>query len=482
MLGYTSILALPLFFAKALRNRYLADALSVLRTWKTPPKELNRSCPQFQHAQINFKVRACSPIAAIRDTYTRRPSLPSRALSTHYHNIHANLTPIMHVHTPFLTRCLLQGALSISCLLATFGQAVDAYPQTTNINSGLNGNASVNAMPPLFRHLAIVYGAPTQDRTYDPLSPVFHILGLRNRKGNADPEKTSCVDFSRADVALTFISAMAQESLEPWNDRLFHFDYIDPDTPVRIVLQSAPTARTATTVRSTAMWVLQQVPIDLLRTPTTRGFEFKVQANGQDLYIGKVSSRNRPAAAGVLAHSGVQGRNSSSGSSEQNRKGPLLINQPSNTSIESLNLTDQLLADDRYVAIYEFAGLPFRDIDMFSFILKYIFQLAAEDDVHEAISFAYFAPSTSPIWSYARQHAGQSPTQIVHVYHVVMMLLGAARYCVEQGVYGELLIELWMNEALLVAGCVVRGLDGRQWCRGLVPRGTGAPAQSLDFS
>ena len=428
-----------------------------------------------------LKVRACK--AAICETYTRGLSLPSRALSTFYHNNHANLTLIMHVYTLFLTRSLLQGALSISCLLATFGQAVDAYPQTTNINGGLNASASVNPTPPLFRHLAIVYGAPTQDRKYDPSSPAFHILGLRNRKGNADLENFFLrVDFSRADVALTFISAMAEESLEPWNDRLFHFDYIDPETPVRIVLQSAPTARTATTVRSTVMWVLQQMPIDLFRTPTIRGFQFKVQANGQDLYTGKVSSRNRLAAAGVLGHSSVQSKNSSSGSSEQNRKGSLLINRPLTTSIESLNLTDQLLAGDRYVGVYEFAGLPFRDIDMFSFILKYIFQLAAEDDVHEAISFAYFAPSTSPIWSYARQHVGQSPTQVVHVYHVVMMLLGAARYCVEQGVYGELLIEFWMNEALLVAGCVVRGLDGRQWCGGLGPRGTDAPAQSLDFS
>ena len=77
----------------------------------------------------------------------------------------------MHLHTPFLNGCLLRGALSISCLLATFGQGVDAYPQTTN--NGLNGNASVNAMPPLFRDLAIVYVALTQDRTYDPSSPFF---------------------------------------------------------------------------------------------------------------------------------------------------------------------------------------------------------------------------------------------------------------------------------------------------------------------
>ena len=73
----------------------------------------------------------------------------------------------MNVLTPFTNRCLLWGALSILCLLATFGQRVYAYPQTTNINNGLNGNASVNALPPLFRSLTIVYGALTQDRTYN---------------------------------------------------------------------------------------------------------------------------------------------------------------------------------------------------------------------------------------------------------------------------------------------------------------------------
>ena len=290
------------------------------------------------------------------------------------------------------------------------------------------------------------------------------------------------VGFSRADVALTFIGAMAAESFEPWNDRLFFFDYTDPETPVRIVLQSAPTARTATSVRSTVMWVLQQVPIDLLRYPNIPGVEFKVQANGQDLYTGKVSSRKMLAAAGALEHGGTQNGNSSLGFSEQNRKGSLLINQPSNTSTESLNLTDPLLTGDRYVGIYEFAGLPLRDIDMFSFILKYILQLAA-DGVHGGINFVYFAPINSPIWSYARQHVGQSPTRIVHIYHVVMMLQGAARFCVGQGVYEELRIELWMNEALLVAGCVVKGLNGRQWCKGLASRvGGGAPTLSLDHS
>ena len=80
----------------------------------------------------------------------------------------------MHVHTPFLNSCLVRGALSISYLLATFGPGVDAYPQTTNINNGLNGNASVNALPPLFQYLTIVYGALTQDRTYDHSSLFLH--------------------------------------------------------------------------------------------------------------------------------------------------------------------------------------------------------------------------------------------------------------------------------------------------------------------
>ena len=88
----------------------------------------------------------------------------------------------MHLYIPFLDRCLLRGALSISCLLATFSQGVDAYPQTTNIKNRLNGNASVNALPPLFRYLTIVYGAHTQDRTYDPSYAVVHSSGSEKRK------------------------------------------------------------------------------------------------------------------------------------------------------------------------------------------------------------------------------------------------------------------------------------------------------------
>ena len=266
---------------------------------------------------------------------------------------------------------------------------------------------------------------------------------------------------------------MATESLQRWNDRLFYFDYTEEQTPVRIVMRSASTASTATTVRSTVMWALQQVPIDLMNNPDIRGVGFKVQFNGQDLYTGKVSSRNRQQAAGVLEHRGVRSGDSSLVSSEQNRRG--LLSKPSNTSTVSLSLADHLLADGRYVAYYRFAGLLLRDIDMFSFILNYILLLAAEN-VHQVVHYAYFAPSTSTIWSYASQPVRS--TQTMHAYHVVMMLVGAAEFCIKQGVYEELRIQLWMNEALLVAGCVVGGLDGRQWCRGLVP----PPALSLDSS
>ena len=223
------------------------------------------------------------------------------------------------------------------------------------------------------------------------------------------------------------------------------------------------------------MWALQQVPIDLMNNPDIRGVEFKVQFNGQDLYTGKVSSRNGQPAAGVLEHRGVQSGDSSLVASEQNRKG--LLSKPSNTSAKSLSLADHLLADGRYAVYYRFAGLPLRDIDMFSFILRYILLLAAED-VRQVVDYAWFTPSTSSIWSFASQPDPQRSTQTMHPYHVVMMLVGAAEFCIKHGIYEELLIQLWMNEALLVSGCVVRALDGRQWCKGLAS----TPALSLDLS
>ena len=68
---------------------------------------------------------------------------------------------------------------------------------------------------------------------------------------------------------------MAQQALEPFEDHLSYFDYTDADTPVRIVLRSAPNAPTAMTVRCNVMWALQQLPFDLFHAPSIWGAGFQ---------------------------------------------------------------------------------------------------------------------------------------------------------------------------------------------------------------
>ena len=272
---------------------------------------------------------------------------------------------------------------------------------------------------------------------------------------------------------------MAQEAIEPWNDRLFYFDYTHPDTTVRIVLRSVPNAPTARTVRSNVMWVLREVPIDLFPYPSIRGVEFKVQFNGQDLYTGKMSDKNRPAAAGVLEHGGAQGGNSSSGSSDETRMGVLLINEPSNASTESLspNLPHQLAAD-RFTVGFQRVGLPLRDIDMFTTMLEFMLSLAAQDQ-RRTVRSIYFTWNTLPVWIYLIQVIDPGSTQSLYVGHVIPIILFIARYCVRRSAYEELTFSVLLNNKMLAGGCVAMGVEERRWCKGLSPMAeAGAPVLS----
>ena len=57
------------------------------------------------------------------------------------------------------------------------------------------------------------------------------------------------------------------------------------------MLRSAHDAPTA--VRSGVMWALKQLSIDLFHDPSIWGLGFKVQLSREDLYMGRLSDRNR---------------------------------------------------------------------------------------------------------------------------------------------------------------------------------------------
>ncbi|KAF6224997.1 hypothetical protein HO133_010192 [Letharia lupina] len=394
------------------------------------------------------------------------------------------------MHVPFLGRCLWQ-ALSISYLLTTYARGVHAYPQTNLTSPNSNTSLALSSpilLPSRFSSLTLTYGELSPDRTYTP-EPTFTIRP-KTRVARYDPGAkcppallhlclptlASClgekaltpefrVGFTPADIALAFVAALAQQAVEPFDARLSYFEYADAETPVRIVLRSAPHAPTTLTVRSNVMWALKQLPINLFHDPSIWGLDFKVRLRGEDLYLGSLSNSNRP--GGVLGAGGEQGGgNGSSDGSEEKQKRALLITQPSNTTAQNLKNPGSSPTDIQYDLRFQLTGLPLPDIGIFSAILEFLLGLGAGDP-YQAVESAKLALDTLPVWIYISYNAQPSSTQRLQVYRVVAILQAIARYCVGQRIYQELIFNLLVDDLLLASGCVVRGVGEREWCRGL---------------
>lgn len=223
------------------------------------------------------------------------------------------------------------------------------------------------------------------------------------------------------------------------------------------------------------MWALKQLPIDLFNAPSIWGLDFTVQLSGEDLYLGRVSNRNRP--GGVLqGGSEQQGGNDSSlrDVSERKRKRALLITQPSTTTTtttEKLSLPDSS-ANAQYDLRFQLTGLPLSDISIFSTILEFLLDLGAQDP-YQAVESADLARHTLPVWIYALHNVEPGSAQRLHIYQVVAVLAAIARHCVAQRIYQELIFNLFIDGVLVAAGCVVRGMGEREWCRGLERKGNG---------
>lgn len=267
---------------------------------------------------------------------------------------------------------------------------------------------------------------------------------------------------------------MAQQAVEAFDERLSYFEYTDDETAVRVVLRSAPDARTAMTVRSNVLWTLKQLPTDLFNSPSIWGMDFKVQSSGQDLYLGKLSNKNRPGGALGGGGGGVgPGEKGGLDVSErkQRRASLLSIARPSSNSTTTTgnpNLPD----NTRSQILFRPTGAPLPNVGIFSTILEFLLALAARDR-YQAIETAYSARDTSAVWIFVIYNSEPGSTQRLQVYQLVGILREIARYGVQRRIYQEMIFNLLVDELLIATGCVVMGVRGREWCSGLGTGGHG---------
>lgn len=285
-------------------------------------------------------------------------------------------------------------------------------------------------------------------------------------------ESETPAGFTPTDIGLAFIAAIAQQAVEDFDEPLARFEYTDDETAVRLMLQAVPHAPTFVAVRSNVLWALKQLPIDAFNSPSIWGGDFAVQLRGEDLYLGKLSNKNRP--EGALRGGVGQGGNGSLGVSEQKRRRALL------PTIRALNIntttttttTAKLQDDTEYQIKFQAAANPLPDVGIFSMILEFILGLAALGPQQE-VETAHLAPDTSDVWIYVIYNFELGPTKRLRVYQIVAMLQQVARYCVQLRIYQELVFNLLVDDLLVATGCVAKGMEGREWCRGLESGGHG---------
>ena len=272
---------------------------------------------------------------------------------------------------------------------------------------------------------------------------------------------------------------MAQQALEPFDDRLSYFAYTDVETPVRIELRSAPRALTAMTVRSNVMWALKQLAIDQFHSPSIWGVDFKVLLEGEELYLGKLSNKYRRDGGAVLeGGSGEQGVGNGSshdeGVSEQEKKPKraLVLTRPAQnattSTTTSLTITggQSSPANVQYGMRFQPLGVLLPDIGIFSAILEFLLFLAAYE-LYQELESANMAYDTLPVWIFVISNVESASGRSLQMYQVLAMLQSIAKHFVEHRIYQELGFNLLADEAIVAVGCVVTGQRRREWCREL---------------
>lgn len=312
--------------------------------------------------------------------------------------------------------------------VALFGKCLQCLPKSPS-----NGSSPDPSLIP----------GPNDD-SLGSLSDEFSGLDLRLNRARIQADV-----FTTESIAIAAIHAMKKSALEDYDGPLNHFDFTDilpPANPIRILMVPAPTSFVAPLKRSTVLWTLKSLTIDLLRMAILYPLSFQVRYERHDLYLGSLASPRLDVASRSLSH-------------------PLSL-----TTIPVQNSTSVILStrvslqyEPHYQINFNFVGEALSKIQIFGSILTLLLHLAKDD--HLTV-----LPQTSmelrqiQARIFIRQVSPPPPMYRFQQYHAVALLEAIARYYVLHGQYTEMTFELIMNGYLVARGCVTRAVASRRWC------------------
>ena len=237
---------------------------------------------------------------------------------------------------------------------------------------------------------------------------------------------------------------MKEEALKDYTATVLEFDFTESmpiQVPFRIVMRAAPGAASGMLRRSTVMWAIRALAIDLMSTRFLHPLLFTIKYHGADLYGGVLAQPTGPPAHSVNPDMAVA---------------PPL--SPTNEINVLFNDTASLQDQSQYEVGFRLLGLDLSRNQIFGAIMTTILQLAPSDaysvQPHVAMEEAFSA------WIFISQAAGYTFQQ----HHAVALLEAVARYYVPRQRYQEMIFELRMDEYITATGCVTKALLARRWC------------------
>lgn len=289
-------------------------------------------------------------------------------------------------------------------------------------------------------------------------------------------EHTGPGPFTIENVALAAIAAMKEGALLQYRAMLLQYDFADesdPENPVRIGMHAPPEAAIAKAKRSTVLWALKTLTVQLMRAQYFHPLPFTVTNLGIPVYLGVVSDRNQVAIS-------QNDTDKKALSAKSLGSPPTLAVMPANSTSVVLQPLSPLQSNPIYYLDFHFSVLPLSQVDVFESILELLLVLAKHDGLDE-LATVRLSLHRLGVWIFVFQ---VEPLPVeghpLQQFQVVAILEAIARHCVRQGLYRELTFALRLDGGRVAQGCVTRALRTREWCRGLVPSNEAGPPAGVN--
>ncbi|KAL9003270.1 MAG: hypothetical protein Q9188_003853 [Gyalolechia gomerana] len=258
---------------------------------------------------------------------------------------------------------------------------------------------------------------------------------------------------------------MKEEALKDFDAPLMDFDRTDilpPENPVRIVLHPARSAASDKLKRSTVMWTLQALAVELMRTRYLRPMVFSTHYYVETVYLGVLMS---PLGDAIV-------------SPRPNTAPPLslLPAQVDNSTTMRLSSPRSAIRDDiEYQVNFHFVGETLGQFRIFESIMALLLQLG-KSEAASIVELASVDSRNLQAWIFIQEVPSPIPTFAFQQYHAVALLEAIARYYVLHALYTEMTFELRMGGYRMAWGCVTRAVGRRHWCRHMFPDARGEEA------